>query len=81
VPVKIAGCRHFSPGNRGMPGLQFIRQAPRGLGNNLKAPDDGIKGLKIVAQALVTVAVRELFGQVDGAGAYRGARRFLFQKA
>ena len=48
-----------------MPRLQLIRQAPRGLGNNLKAPDDGVEGLKIVTQALVTMAVRELFGQVD----------------
>jgi hypothetical protein len=45
--------------------LQLIRQAPRGFGNKLKAPDDGVQGLKIVAQALVTMAVRELFGQVD----------------
>ena len=48
-----------------MPRLQFIRQAPRGVGNNLKAPDDGVEGLKIVTQALVTMSVRGLLGEVD----------------
>jgi len=45
--------------------LQFVGKPPRRLGDDLKAADDGVERLKIVAQTFITFAVCELFGEVN----------------
>ena len=65
VPVEIPRRRHLPPWDVGMPRLQFVRQPPRRLGDDLKATDDRIQRLKVAAQTLVIEAAREALRQVD----------------
>ena len=48
---RISGRSHYPPWNPKVARLQFVRQAPRGLGNDLKTTGDGVEGHKIIAQA------------------------------
>ena len=42
VAVEIACRRHLPPFNRGVTGLQFVGQAPLGLGDDFEATGHGI---------------------------------------
>src|SRR6478752_2965793 len=52
MAVDITGTGHFAPGDRGMAGLQIVRQPTRSFGNDLKAACYRIEGAQIVAKRL-----------------------------
>lgn len=80
VTIDVARPRHLFPRNRGLPGLDLVRQATRRFGDNLKAPRHGINRAEVCPECLSVEARSEVSGKVDVIrdvvqGSGRGVRR------